>query len=67
MNRPKILQSQIRDFEFIRNHVSIGNNAPILSITIAGNLMIRAGSVVTKDILVSGIYAGNPTKLFRKL
>ena len=67
MNRPKILKSQIRDAEFIGNHVSIGTNAPVLPITIVDNVVIRAGSVVTKDIFVPGIYVGKPPKLLRKL
>jgi acetyltransferase-like isoleucine patch superfamily enzyme len=46
----------------IGNHVSIGSNATILPVNICDNVVIGAGSVVTKDILVSGIYAGNPAK-----
>ncbi len=46
----------------IGNHVSIGTNATILPVTIIDHVVIGAGSVVTKDILESGIYAGNPAK-----
>lgn len=51
----------------IGNHVSIGTNATILAVSITDNVVIGAGSVVTKDIKVPGIYAGNPARLIRKL
>jgi acetyltransferase-like isoleucine patch superfamily enzyme len=51
----------------IGNNVSIGTNATILPVMICDHVVIGAGSVVTKDILMSGIYAGNPAKLLRKL
>lgn len=51
----------------ISNHVSIGTNATILPVAICDHVVIGAGSVVTKDIWVPGIYAGNPAKLIRKL
>jgi acetyltransferase-like isoleucine patch superfamily enzyme len=51
----------------IGNKVSIGTNATILPIKICDDVVIGAGSVVTRNILVSGIYAGNPAKLIRKL
>jgi acetyltransferase-like isoleucine patch superfamily enzyme len=52
---------------FIGNHVSIGSNATILPVTICDNVVIGAGAVVTKDIRMPGIYAGNPARLLRKL
>jgi len=51
----------------IGNNVSIGTNATILPVTICDNVVVGAGSVVTKDISEPGIYAGNPAKLIRKL
>jgi acetyltransferase-like isoleucine patch superfamily enzyme len=51
----------------IGNNVSIGTNVTVLPINICNNVVIGAGSVVTKDIHKSGIYAGNPAKLIRKL
>jgi acetyltransferase-like isoleucine patch superfamily enzyme len=51
----------------IGNHVSIGTNATILSVTICDHVVIGAGSVVTKNITESGIYAGNPARLIRRL
>jgi acetyltransferase-like isoleucine patch superfamily enzyme len=51
----------------IGNRVSIGSNATILPVSIADGTVIGAGSVVTKDITIPGIYAGNPAKLIRKL
>jgi acetyltransferase-like isoleucine patch superfamily enzyme len=49
------------------DHVSIGTNATILPVRICDRVVIGAGSVVTKDITVPGIYSGNPAKLMRKL
>ncbi|HEY5535120.1 MAG TPA: acyltransferase [Ignavibacteria bacterium] len=46
----------------VGNNVSIGTNSTILPVKIADNVIIGAGSVVTKNILESGIYAGNPAK-----
>ena len=46
----------------IGNHVSIGSNATILPVNICDNVVIGAGAVVTKDILKSGTYIGNPAK-----
>ena len=51
----------------VGNHVSIGSNATILPVRITDNVVIGAGSVVTRDILIPGIYAGNPARLIRKL
>ena len=51
----------------IGNHVSIGTNATILPVTIAAHVVIGAGSVVTKNILKPGIYAGNPVRKIRDL
>ncbi|ANV97913.1 UDP-3-O-(3-hydroxymyristoyl)glucosamine N-acyltransferase [Helicobacter enhydrae] len=46
----------------IGNRVSIGSNATILPISICDDVVIGAGSVVTRDITTSGIYAGNPAR-----
>ena len=51
----------------IGNKVSIGSNATILPVSICANVVIGAGSVVTKDITESGIYAGNPAKKLRDI
>ena len=47
----------------IGNNVSIGSNSTILPVNITDNVVIGAGSVVTKDINVQGGYFGNPAKL----
>jgi acetyltransferase-like isoleucine patch superfamily enzyme len=49
----------------IGNAVSIGSNATILPVEICNNVVIGAGSVVTKNIKQPGIYAGNPARLMR--
>jgi len=46
----------------IGNKVLIGSNATILPVKICDNVIIGAGSVVTKNIYKSGKYAGNPAK-----
>lgn len=51
----------------IGNNVSIGSNATILPVSVCENVVIGAGSVVTKDIKESGIYVGNPAKKVRDL
>ncbi|MDP2722167.1 MAG: acyltransferase [Bacteroidales bacterium] len=51
----------------IGNNVSIGTNATILPVTICDQVVIGAGSVVTKNITEPGIYAGNPAKKIRDL
>ena len=51
----------------IGNKVSIGSNATILPVVIVDHVVIGAGSVVTKDILEPGVYAGNPAKKLRDL
>lgn len=51
----------------IGDNVSIGSNATILPVAICNNVVIAAGSVVTKDIEVSGVYVGNPARLIKTL
>ena len=51
----------------IGNKVSIGSNSTILPVKICDGTVVGAGAVVTKDILVRGVYVGNPAKLLRKL
>jgi acetyltransferase-like isoleucine patch superfamily enzyme len=51
----------------IGNHVSIGSNATVMPVTICDGTVIGAGTVVTHDISVPGVYAGNPARLLRDL
>jgi acetyltransferase-like isoleucine patch superfamily enzyme len=51
----------------IQDNVSIGTNATILPVNICSNVVIGAGSVVTKNVVVPGIYAGSPAKMLRRL
>ena len=51
----------------IGNNVLIGSNATIMPVKIVDNVVIGAGSVVTKDIKKKGIYAGNPAKYIKPL
>jgi acetyltransferase-like isoleucine patch superfamily enzyme len=49
----------------IGNRVSIGSNATIMPVQIVDDVVIGAGAVVTKDITVAGVYAGNPARQLR--
>lgn len=51
----------------IGNNVSIGSNVTIMPVVICEGSVVGAGSVVTKNLLVKGVYAGNPARLLRKL
>ena len=51
----------------VGNNVSIGTNSTILPVKICDKVVIGAGTVVTRDINVPGIYAGNPARILRKL
>lgn len=51
----------------IGNDVSIGSNVTLLPVSVADGVVIGAGAVVTKDLEIQGIYAGNPARLIRKL
>ena len=51
----------------IGNRVIIGSNATILPVSISNDIVVGAGSVVTKNLSTKGIYAGNPAKLIRRL
>ncbi len=44
------------------NKVYVGSNSSILPVSICDDVVIGAGSVVTKDITESGTYAGNPAR-----
>lgn len=49
----------------IGNRVYIGSNATILPVAICDDVVIGAGSVVTRDITEPGTYAGNPARKLR--
>ena len=44
------------------NKVYIGSNSTMLPVSICDDVVIGAGSVVTKNITESGTYAGNPAR-----
>ncbi|WP_420581899.1 acyltransferase [Reichenbachiella sp.] len=50
----------------VGNRVSIGSNATILPVSICDDVVIGAGAVVTKNIVESGVYVGNPARLLKK-
>ena len=51
----------------VGNRVSIGTNATVLPVCICDDVVIGAGSVVTKDITQPGIYCGNPARFRRAI
>jgi acetyltransferase-like isoleucine patch superfamily enzyme len=57
----KINQDQFLN-TVIGNNVLIGSNATVLPVEICDDVVIGAGSVVTKNITDKGVYAGNPAK-----
>lgn len=50
----------------IGDRVYIGSNATILPVRICNDVVIGAGSVVTRDINAPGTYAGNPARLIKR-
>ena len=50
----------------IEDNVLIGSNSTILPVKICKNVVVGAGSVVTKDITKPGTYAGNPAKFLNE-
>ncbi len=50
----------------IGRHVSIGSNATLLPVVVCDGVVIGAGAVVTRDITVPGVYAGNPARRLRR-
>ena len=51
----------------IGSRVSIGSNVTLLPVSVCDDAVIGAGAVVTRDIIVPGLYAGNPARLLREL
>ena len=51
----------------IANNITIGSGVTLLPVYVCPNVVIGAGSVVTKDITKSGIYLGNPAKFHRDI
>ena len=57
----------IGETTIIGDNVLIGSNTTILPVNIVSGCVIGAGSVVTRDCKIKGVYAGNPAKLLRQL
>lgn len=55
-------------FPRIGNNVYIAANSTIIGdITIGDNVIVGAGSVVTKDLPSNGVYVGNPAKYIKSI
>ena len=53
---------------FIKKGASVGSSTTILcGITVGENAIVGAGSVLTKDVPVNTVVAGNPARFLRKL
>ena len=46
----------------VEDNVSIGSGATILPVTLPAGCVIGAGSVVTEDLKLKGIYVGKPSQ-----
>jgi acetyltransferase-like isoleucine patch superfamily enzyme len=51
----------------VGSRVFIGSNATLLPVAVCDDVVIGAGSVVTRDITEAGIYAGNPARRIRRV
>jgi len=52
----------------VKRGASIGSSATILcGVTVGENAIVGAGSVVTKDVPVDAVVAGNPARVLRKV
>ena len=49
----------------VGDRVSFGSNSTIMPVTIADDVVVGAGAVVTTDLTVAGVYAGNPARFIR--
>lgn len=67
IGKPASGDKKIWKSTIIGNNVSIGSNSTILPVSICDNVVIGAGSVVTKNIKESGIYLGNPARKVREI
>ena len=65
------LRNQLLEFAYpitVGNNVWFGGNVVVLpGVTIADNVVIGAGSVVTKDIPANVVAVGNPCKVLREI
>lgn len=59
--------TELWDKTTVGDRVSIGSNATILPVSICNDVVIGAGSVVTRDIASPGKYAGNPARLIKSI
>tara|TARA_A100001388_G_scaffold272259_1_gene252304 strand:- start:789 stop:1256 length:468 start_codon:yes stop_codon:yes gene_type:complete len=66
IGRPAMGDKSIWEPTFVGSRVFIGSNSTILPVRICDDVVIGAGSVVTKDIIKPGIYAGNPARFLRE-
>ena len=52
----------------VKSGASIGSGATILArVTVGGNAMVGAGSVVTQSVPANSIVAGNPARVLRSI
>lgn len=47
------------------DRVSVGSNATLMPVNICRDVVVGAGAVVTRDITIPGVYAGNPARMLR--
>lgn len=67
LGKPAYNEKELWKSTFIGNNVIIGSGATILPVRICDDVVIGAGAVVTKDIIKSGVYVGNPARFLREI
>lgn len=65
--RPACGDRKLWSYTKLGNNVSVGSNVTILPVEVCDNVVIGAGSVVTKNITAPGVYAGNPARFLKSL
>jgi UDP-3-O-[3-hydroxymyristoyl] glucosamine N-acyltransferase len=60
--KPAQGNSDLYERTILCDRVYVGSGSTILPVSICSDVVIGAGSVVTRDILIPGTYAGNPAR-----
>jgi acetyltransferase-like isoleucine patch superfamily enzyme len=65
LGRPSYTERENWKPTYVGNNVVIGSGATILPVRICDYAIVGAGAVVTKDIIMPGIYVGNPARFLK--
>jgi serine O-acetyltransferase len=65
---PGVVIGRNGDFPTFGDNVYVASNSTVIgNIKIGDNVIIGAGSVVTKDLPGNGVYVGNPARLIKHI